>query len=126
MTWNNESEERFRALWAEGRSASQIAAIFGTTRSAICAKARRMNLSSRKGEFLIARRPARPEAARKPDGGRYTIMDLSSKTRRWPIGAPGDDGFHFCGNGTFREKVYCEYHAVCSVVPPQFRKATPS
>ena len=41
------------------------------------------------------------------------IAELSENDCRFPVGNPGENGFHFCGAGT--EKFpYCEYHrAIC-------------
>jgi len=174
--WNDDNEQKFRDLWAIGRSASQIAGELGTTRSAVCAKARRMNLSRRvatggrperaivpddptapnvvslpprrprlqgppvdrrtRQEMVMparAPRPApvpmprlkEPEPAKKPDGAHFTIMDVSEKVCRWPIGTPGEEAFHFCGNATRNPGLapYCEYHEQLSVQPVQQRRA---
>lgn len=64
-----------------------------------------------------------PVAARKADGTHYGITDLTNRTCRWPIGAPADEGFHFCGNPTHQDRYYCLHHAVESVVPLHNRKA---
>lgn len=48
VTWTNERVERLKVLWAEGLSASQIAAqLGGVTRNAIIGKIHRLGLSGR-------------------------------------------------------------------------------
>jgi GcrA cell cycle regulator len=38
------------------------------------------------------------------------ILQLSEKTCKWPIGDPGQNGFHFCGCETVTGEPYCTYH----------------
>jgi GcrA cell cycle regulator len=48
VTWNDERVEQLKKLWAEGRSASQIAAeIGGVSRNAVIGKVHRLGLSGR-------------------------------------------------------------------------------
>lgn len=44
--------------------------------------------------------------------GKVTILELTEKTCKWPIGQVGEDGFHFCGAEKPNEQgiPYCEYH----------------
>lgn len=39
-----------------------------------------------------------------------TIMQLTDRTCRWPVGDPGTPGFFFCGNDTPVERPYCPVH----------------
>ncbi len=56
-----------------------------------------------------ARKPSRPSAAtRKP--ARTTLLDLSEKICKWPIGHPGDADFHFCGKPSQASFPYCSEH----------------
>lgn len=56
-----------------------------------------------------ARRPSRSAAAlRKP--ARTTLLDLSEKICKWPIGHPGDADFHFCGKPSQASFPYCSEH----------------
>jgi len=53
--------------------------------------------------------------------GRITILHLSDKTCKWPIGDPTHEDFCFCGHGPREGSPYCEYHARIAYQPPQAR-----
>jgi GcrA cell cycle regulator len=53
--------------------------------------------------------------------GRITILHLSDKTCKWPIGDPMKEDFCFCGHGPREGSPYCEYHARMAYQPPQSR-----
>ena len=55
-------------------------------------------------------------------GGRVTILHLSEKTCKWPIGDPGAEDFCFCGHGPRDGSPYCEYHARLAYQPMQDRR----
>ena len=55
-------------------------------------------------------------------GGRITILHLSDKTCKWPIGDPGTEEFCFCGHGPRNGSPYCEYHARLAYQPLQDRR----
>lgn len=38
------------------------------------------------------------------------ILDLKHGMCRWPIGEPGQPGFHFCGCDVNAQSSYCEAH----------------
>ena len=40
-----------------------------------------------------------------------SLLDLTDKMCRWPIGDPKEDDFHFCGRGIKIGSPYCEHHA---------------
>lgn len=51
--------------------------------------------------------PAKPS----PDiAGKTTLLDLSDKVCRWPMGHPGEPDFHFCGNAVNPGFPYCVEH----------------
>ncbi len=57
----------------------------------------------------VPRKPSRPAAApRKP--ARTTLLDLSEKICKWPIGHPGEADFHFCGKPSQASFPYCSEH----------------
>lgn len=136
-TWNDERVERMKALWTEGFSASQIARQLGNgiTRNAVIAKIDRLR---QKGAFGGA--PPRTVQQRQPrvtaipkvpefksipvvetvieepppildDGTHVTMLTVSDKTCRWPIGDPQEESFHFCGRRPALGRAYCESHA---------------
>jgi GcrA cell cycle regulator len=53
--------------------------------------------------------------------GRITILHLTDKTCKWPIGDPNKEDFCFCGHGPRDGSPYCEYHARMAYQPPQSR-----
>lgn len=57
-----------------------------------------------------------------PKDGRITILHLSDKTCKWPIGDPTHDDFCFCGHGPRDGSPYCEYHARMAYQPAQERR----
>lgn len=64
MSWTDERVERLKTLWAEGLSASQIAAELGSvTRNAVIGKVHRLGLSGRAKPQVQAARPAAAAAA---------------------------------------------------------------
>lgn len=44
------------------------------------------------------------------DGQHVTMLTVNDRTCRWPIGEPGDPGFHFCGHSPFEGSPYCAAH----------------
>jgi GcrA cell cycle regulator len=170
MSWTEERVELLKKLWAEGLSASQIAARLsqGVTRNAVIGKVHRLNLSgraqpARSSAPRAPRKPREPShpgrttgiptlpstgnAALKPmtraeanprqmalpepkplrlldlaKDGRVTILHLSDKTCKWPIGDPGSEDFCFCGHGPRAGSPYCEYHARLAYQPLQDRR----
>ena len=57
-----------------------------------------------------------------PKDGRITILHLSDKTCKWPIGDPGNEDFCFCGHSPRDGSPYCEYHARIAYQPMQDRR----
>jgi GcrA cell cycle regulator len=51
-----------------------------------------------------------------------SIFQLTEKTCKWPIGDPGQDGFHFCGHDSLENLPYCEYHAGVAYQAPEPRR----
>jgi len=80
MTWTDERVARLTKLWAEGLSASQIAAdLGGVTRNAVIGKVHRLGLSGRvksssSSTARIKRKPRQQTySSRSPGGGARTI-----------------------------------------------------
>ena len=53
---------------------------------------------------------------------RCSIMHLSDRTCRWPIGDPTSENFCFCGSSPRERAPYCEYHARIAYQPLQDRR----
>ena len=171
MSWTDERVERLKKLWADGLSASQIAAqLGGVSRNAVIGKVHRLNLPGRaksggQASVRTKRTTAAPRApnyagrtaaqASRPvgrsSGGaalkqdldvvaveeidtrpmddvvvpisrRLTLVELSERTCKWPVGDPLQEGFHFCGNDSGDASPYCGYHAKMAFQPSSERK----
>lgn len=42
---------------------------------------------------------------------RISLLQLTEKTCKWPIGDPMNSEFHFCGRDSEEGKPYCEFHS---------------
>jgi GcrA cell cycle regulator len=174
MNWTDERVERLKKLWADGLSASQIAAqLGGVSRNAVIGKVHRLNLPGRaksggQASVRTKRTTAAPRAPNyagrtaatqitrpvgRSSGGaalkqdvdldvvaseeidtrpmddvvvpisrRLTLVELSERTCKWPVGDPLQDGFHFCGNDSGDASPYCGYHAKMAFQPSSERK----
>ena len=186
MSWTDERVEMLKAMWAEGKSASQIAKeLGGVTRNAVIGKVHRLGLSNRgpNGDRLddidvapaheaalevepeVADEPTAPEAPAmrprevgvapmrpkpivangqplppQPSGSeispealanlaevakkarRLSLMQLTERTCKWPIGDPATDDFWFCGLPCVPGKPYCETHVAVAFQPMSARR----
>ncbi|PHR18124.1 MAG: GcrA cell cycle regulator [Hoeflea sp.] len=172
MNWTDERVERLKKLWADGLSASQIAAqLGGVSRNAVIGKVHRLNLPGRaksggQASVRTKRTTAAPRAPNyagrttqsqtsrpvgRSSGGaalkqdldvvaseeidtrpvddvvvpisrRLTLVELSERTCKWPVGDPLQDDFHFCGNDSGDASPYCGYHAKLAFQPSSERK----
>ncbi|MEM8570237.1 MAG: GcrA family cell cycle regulator [Pseudomonadota bacterium] len=213
MSWTDERVELLKAMWTEGKSASQIAKeLGGVTRNAVIGKVHRLGLSNRVGNEQTAEtseapaepaqtakstasdapesstsraetpsqdsdtsmpspdpsngslkngsdvsgrsqpsgiqpamnRPIRPvnghplppqpagaemseetlanlaEAAKRAK--RLTLMQLTERTCKWPVGDPATDDFWFCGLPAVPGKPYCETHVSVAFQPMSSRR----
>ncbi len=120
MAWTDERVEKLRELWDKGLSASQIATALaeGVTRNAVIGKAHRMNLASRpspvksdpkKKAAKPAEKKAAPAKAKAPTG-KISLLELTERMCKWPIGHPGEVDFHFCGKPSAQNFPYCPEH----------------
>jgi GcrA cell cycle regulator len=153
MGWTEERVELLKKLWADGLSASQIAAeLGGITRNAVIGKVHRLGLSGRakspsssgprphkarsSGMMRMSRPSIRgntalafayePEPEQEPIEipveQRKTLLQLTEKTCRWPVGDPGSGDFFFCGGDTVNELPYCSYHSRVAYQPATDRR----
>lgn len=117
MAWTDERIEKLKALWDSGQSASQIAKELGegVTRNAVIGKAHRLGLKSRpspvKSDKVKAKAPAR-RATKKDPSKLISLLDLTDRMCKWPIGHPGDPDFHFCGKPAEPGMPYCAAHCL--------------
>jgi len=148
MGWTDERVAQLTKLWADGLSASQIAAqLGGITRNAVIGKVNRIGLSGRakspssssprprkarsSGMLRVSRPSMRgntalaydydlepePELIEIPVEQRKTLLQLTEKTCRWPVGDPGSADFFFCGGEAANELPYCSYHSRVAFQP---------
>lgn len=69
--------------------------------------------------------PARPSAE---IAGKTSLLDLSDKVCKWPLGHPGEPDFHFCGDKVNPGFPYCVEHcghAYQAQLPRRDRRAPP-
>jgi len=53
---------------------------------------------------------------------KLTLMELTERTCKWPIGDPATDDFWFCGHATQSGKPYCEAHVAVAFQPMSSRR----
>lgn len=53
---------------------------------------------------------------------RISLLDLTERTCKWPIGDPTEDDFAFCGLNAVPGKPYCEYHVAVAFQPMSSRR----
>ena len=68
---------------------------------------------------LPIRKP-KPASAAKP--ARTSLLDLSEKVCKWPIGHPGEPDFHFCGKPSATGFPYCMEHCAVAYQAQQPRR----
>ncbi|MEM9717490.1 MAG: GcrA family cell cycle regulator, partial [Pseudomonadota bacterium] len=53
---------------------------------------------------------------------KLTLMELTEKTCKWPVGDPATDDFWFCGLPTEPGKPYCAAHNAVAFQPMSARR----
>lgn len=139
MSWTDERITLLKKLWAEGRTAAEIARAMGSeiTRNAVIGKAHRLKLAARNSPISgsvtksapKAKKPANTQKTDRPMtrlGSRGSsnvptlesieikgvkMIDLKERMCRFPIGDPGTPDFKFCGCTSVPGLPYCDGHA---------------
>jgi GcrA cell cycle regulator len=141
-TWTTERVELLRKHFDDGLSCREIAAHIGVSRNAVIGKLTRLGLTrgptnieqhlqaapKQRGAKSVPRvqyrmlqvvyenaQPAvdAPVASERP----CSLLELSKERCRWPISAPGEDGFCFCGNTPLKGLPYCAGHTRLAYKP---------
>ncbi len=115
MSWTPARIDMLKALWAEGLSATAIAARFGNvTRNAVIGKVHRLSLpqrlSAQRPRVALRRELCRPKmpvpvlpqpksqvALLTVSAALLALDGLRASSCRWPYGDPKQEGFGFCG-----------------------------
>jgi GcrA cell cycle regulator len=66
-----------------------------------------------------------PKPAKLGKQARTTLLDLSDKVCKWPIGHPGEPDFHFCGKPVQPGFPYCGEHCLIAYQAQMPRKDRP-
>jgi GcrA cell cycle regulator len=114
MAWTEESISSLRAMWSEGKSASQIAASLGgnITRNAVIGKVHRLALDGRPSPI---KGPVKPRVKKEVHG--KTLLGMNDRMCKWPIGDPRQPDFHFCSEHAQTGLPYCSEHAAIAYQP---------
>jgi GcrA cell cycle regulator len=71
--------------------------------------------------------PARPRAPREPaKPAKVTVLELSDRICKWPIGHPDEADFHFCGKPVNPGFPYCGEHCLLAYQAQMPRKDRPA
>ncbi|RCS24685.1 GcrA cell cycle regulator [Phyllobacterium salinisoli] len=57
-----------------------------------------------------------------PISRRLSLLQLSERTCKWPVGDPLNEDFHFCGNESGDSGPYCTYHSKLAFQPASERR----
>ena len=148
--WTDARTERLKALWANGRPASEIAALLGeVTRNAVIGKVHRLGLAGRKttsrksaprrtsprrdrpgrveprlppARFAQSAAPLLPPPPPPAAALMLPLRQLRSEQCSWPIGDPLEAGFGFCGCRKAPGAPYCAPHAAIAYTPAARRR----
>ncbi len=129
ITWSFESEVCLRRMWAQGCSATEIAAALGMTRNAVLGKRWRLDLPFFEGKGAktaraqrarpprVQRRKPKPkpqpvlvEKGEAPAMRWLGLQELEQAHCHWPLEGSGPP-FVFCGADVKAASPYCAHHA---------------
>lgn len=57
-----------------------------------------------------------------PISRHLTLLQLTERTCKWPVGDPLHDDFHFCGHESGESSPYCAYHSKLAFQPTAERR----
>lgn len=57
-----------------------------------------------------------------PISRRLSLLQLTERTCKWPLGDPLSEDFHFCGHESCENSPYCTYHAKLAYQPSSERR----
>lgn len=138
MAWTPERVEMLKKMWLKGYSSTQIARYFGDcTRNAVIGVIHRRGLSRREGNSSKNRHHIKPTVAKPkakpvfvraspppeplPDDGStpVTVMTLTNRICKYPVGTVTGEHQRFCGRPAPGEGPYCEEHAAVAYLPAE-------
>jgi GcrA cell cycle regulator len=64
--------------------------------------------------MLVAEMATAPVAVAEavvPSGKRISLLNITDRMCKWPLGHPGEPDFHFCGDRSLTGQPYCQTHA---------------
>ena len=104
-TWTPERIEMLTLLWEEGITTAEIGRRIGVTKNAVIGKVHRIGLTPR----VITQKPP----------PKRNVFDFTGPACMWPVGHPGEEDFHFCGEHPVTGKPYCEHHVELAYIKPK-------
>jgi GcrA cell cycle regulator len=129
-TWTADRLAQLKQLWKAGETAQAIADRLGVSRSAVMGKLFRLQLGRKKRRSKVGEsRGRKPGESRGDESGKKrgkSLLELEDGDCRWPIGDPGSEKFHFCGEpgaDIEQDVPYCPLHMKRAYVAPPPRKA---
>ncbi len=84
--------------------------------------ARTMGATALKMEPALVVEEERRSADVLPISRNLTLVQLSERTCKWPLGDPLSPDFRFCGNSSGEGSPYCKYHARIAFQPASERR----
>ena len=105
--WTPERAAALITWWNEGICASEIGRRLSVTKNAVIGKAFRLQLAKRRSSLTT----------QSDDHSVIRLARLGTGMCSWPLGATGEDGFHFCGAAAVPGKPYCPTHCKLAYLP---------
>jgi GcrA cell cycle regulator len=109
--WTDDLIVELGKLWTEGHSTAEIGRRLGVSKNSVVGKAHRLSLAPRPSPVKLTGKPRQKPAPK--------LVEVKGPTCSWPLGHPGEKGFHFCGARAQSGKPYCPEHAALAYVRPK-------